>query len=466
MRSGFPVMPSPWTDSGGIMKKFSILALTLLITVSFVVAQNAAAPATTDAGAAPAAGATTAPAAAPAPAGAGTAAAAPAASAPAENGTAAIVPAANAALGQASSDHYSVLSELGQDRADALSRHLEALFNLYDGLFRYDSANLKTKLNVREFRDKAGFDAYMNQIVGQTKDDFVYLHYPSPEKSVLLVFAKDEPDYSASLAHQAFVQFLKAFISNPPLWIREGAAVCFESAKWDDKAGTLDFPENLAWLETVKSLKDRNLLLPLDKLLSIGQDEASAQLDVFYPQAWAMTSFLLNSDDKSYNRLLWDAVAALRKDASLEDNENAVTDIVNAWYGTDALNKAFDDYLAQRQTFPELVDLGVRKYADKAWADASKAFITAKAMNSGSYVPEYYLGLIAYAQNDFDGADAHYKAALALGCEPAITNYALGVNAYARNRLDDAKSFLKIARDDAPDRYGDKVDSLIAKIGK
>ena len=87
-------------------------------------------------------------------------------------------------------------------------------------------------------------------------------------------------------------------------------------------------------------------------------------------------------------------------------------------------------------------------------------------MNSGSYVPEYYLGLIAYAQNDFDGADAHYKAALALGCDPAITNYALGVNAYARNRLDDAKSFLKIARDDAPDRYGDKVDSLIAKIGK
>ena len=199
-------------------------------------------------------------------------------------------------FGQASSDHYLVLSELGQDRADALSRQLEALFGLYDGFFRYDPAGLKAKLNVREFKDKAGFDIYMNQIVGQSKDDFVYLHYPSPERSELLVFPKDEPDFSASLAHQAFVQFIKAFIPNPPLWIREGVAVGFESATWDDKAGKLSFPENLAWLETVKSLKDRSLLMPLDKLLTIGQDEARAELDVFYPQAWAFVSFLQNSE--------------------------------------------------------------------------------------------------------------------------------------------------------------------------
>jgi len=347
-----------------------------------------------------------------------------------------------------------------------LVRQLEALFKLYNGFFRYDPADLKAKLNVREFKDKDGFDVYMNQIVGQTKDDFVYLHYPSPERSELLVFSKSEPDFSASLAHQGFVQFIKAFIPNPPLWIREGVAVCFESAKWDDKAGKLDFPENLAWLETVKSLKDRSLLMPLDKLFSIGQDEASADLDVFYPQAWALTSFLLNSDDKAYNRLLWDAIAALRRDASLEDNQDAVAKIVSTWYGNDATEKAFEAYLAQRKTFPELVATGVRKYADKAWKEASDAFVAAESMNAESYVPEYYLGLIGYAQNDFDGAESHYKQALALGCDPAITNYALGVNAYAQNRLDDAKGFLKIARDDAPDRYGDKVDSLIAKIGK
>jgi hypothetical protein len=428
------------------MKKYAILLIAAIFAVSFAAAQTADATATPS-NAAPAA---------------------PAA-APADNGTAttpAAAPASGAVFGQASSDHYMVLSELGQDRADGLVRQLEALFKLYNGFFRYDPADLKAKLNVREFKDKDGFDVYMNQIVGQTKDDFVYLHYPSPERSELLVFSKGEPDFSASLAHQGFVQFIKAFIPNPPLWIREGVAVCFESARWDDKAGKLDFPENLAWLETVKSLKDRSLLMPLDKLLSIGQDEASGDLDVFYPQAWALTSFLLNSDDKAYNRLLWDAIGALRRDASLDDNQDAIVKIVGAWYGNDATEKAFEAYLAQRKTFPELVAAGVRKYADKAWKDANDAFAAAESMNAESYVPEYYLGLIAYAQNDFDGAESHYKQALALGCDPAITNYALGVNAYAQNRLDDAKGFLKIARDDAPDRYGDKVDSLVAKIGK
>jgi hypothetical protein len=432
------------------MKKLALLVLSALIAVSFAAAQA-------DATAAPApdASATAAPAAAPA---------APAAAAPADASASPVL--AGAVFGQAATDHYVVLSELGQDRADALSRQLEALFGLYDGFFRYDAASLKAKLNVREFRDKSGFDVYMTQIVGQSKDDFVYLHYPSPERSELLVFPKDEPDFSASLAHQGFVQFIKAFIPNPPLWIREGVAVSFESAKWDDKAGTLDFPENLAWLETVKSLKERSLLMPLSRLLAIGQDDARSELDVFYPQSWALISFLLNSKDKAYNRLLWDSVAALRKDASLEDNQNAVARILDTWYGSDAAEKAFAAYLADRKTFPELVATGVRKYGDKSWTDANDAFTAAQSMNSASYVPDYYLGLIAYAQNQFDVADSHYKQALALGCDPAITNYALGVNAYAQNRLDDAKAFLKLAKDAAPDRYGEKVDSLVAKIGK
>jgi len=435
------------------MKKLALLLSTALIAVSFAVAQ--AEPAATPA---PDAAATAAPA-APAP-DVTTAAAPDAKVAPAAPAL------AGAVFGQSETDHYKVLSELGQDRADALARHLEALFGLYDGFFRYDASTLKAKLNVREFSDKPGFDAYMTQIVGQSKDDYVYLHYPSPERSELLVFPKDEPDFSASLAHQGFVQFIKAFIPNPPLWIREGVAVSFESAKWDDKAGSLDYSENLAWLETVKSLKERNLLMPLDKLLAIGQDDARAQLDVFYPQSWAIVSFLLNSKDKAYNRLLWDSVASLKKEGSLEDNQNAVIRIMNTWYGSDAAEKAFSDYLADRKTFPELIANGVRKYADKSWTDANDAFAAAQSMNSASYVPDYYLGLIAYAQNQFDVAESHYKQALALGCDPAITNYALGVNAYAQNRLDDAKGFLKLAKDASPDRYGEKVDSLIAKIGK
>lgn len=364
------------------------------------------------------------------------------------------------------SDHYIVLSEFGEERAQTLSRQLEAYFKLYDAFARFGADKLPAKLNVREFKEKAGFDSYMVQVVGETRDDFVYLHYANPERCELLVYYKDAEDFSASLAHQGFVQYIKAYVSSPPLWLREGAAVIFESARWDDLAGKLDFPENLAWLETVKSLKEKGSLLPVDTLLSMGQSEASAQIDVFYPQAWAFVSFLMNSDQKPFNRLLWDSIAALKKDAALDENQEAVAKIIDTWYGKDSVSEAFTAYLAERKTFAELVADGVNQYNAKAYNDAKDSFKKAKTMDAGSYVPDYYLGLIAYAENDFDGADTYYKAALELGSDPAITNYALGVNAYAQNRLEDAKAFLNRAKESSPDRYGAKVDALIAKMGK
>ena len=429
------------------MKKTLITLFVAIFALSFSWAQSTpSTTATNPSSSAPVAPAPSAPPTAPA-------------AAPAASATSATV-----AAGQTASDHYSVVSELGQSSSDALCRQLEAYFGLFDSFFRFPAEGLAGKLNVREFKDKAGFDAYLSQLVGETKDDFVYLHYPTPERSELVVFAKAEPDFSASLAHQAFVQYLKAYITNPPLWLREGFAVWFESAKWDDKAGKLDFPENLAWLETVKSLKGKNLLMPLDKLLTIDQDQARSDLDVFYPQAWALVSFLVNSGDKSYNRLLWDSIAAMQKDASLDDNQAAVEKLVTTWYGIDDATKALAAYLDGRKTFPELVAAGVSAYANKTWDDASKDFTAAADLNKDSYVPQYYLGLIAYARNDFTAAELRYKTALQLGCDPAITNYALGVNAYAQNRLGDARSYLALAKQAAPDRYGSKVDELLAKF--
>jgi tetratricopeptide (TPR) repeat protein len=378
--------------------------------------------------------------------------------------TLAAASAAPATGGQTISDHYSVIADEGKDQADALSRQLEAYFGLFDSIFHFPADQTAAKLNVREFKDKAGFDDYLKQIVGDTRDDFVYLQYSTPQRSELLLFPKPDPDFSESLAHQAFVQYIRAYIPNPPLWLREGFAVWFESARWDDKAGKLKFPENLAWLATAKSLKNKNLLMPLDKLLTIGQDEARSELDVFYPQAWALVSFLVNSSDKGYNRLLWDSIAAMRKDASLEENQAAVASIVKTWYGVDNADKALAAYLDGRKTFAELVEDGVKAYANQSWDDAAKAFGAAADIDKDSYIPQYYLGLIAYAKNDFSSAELRYKAALQLGCDPAITNYALGIDAYAQNRLDDARSYLNVAKQAAPDRYGTKVDTLLARF--
>lgn len=373
-------------------------------------------------------------------------------------------PTAAASAAQFLSAHYSVASDLGQGQARELSLQLEAYFGLFESVFHFPADRLAAKLNVREFKDKAAFDTYLRQIVGDTRDDFVYLNYQNPERSELLVYPESEPSFSESLAHQAFVQYIKAYIANPPLWLREGFAVWFESARWDAATGKLSFPENLAWLATAKSLAAKGLFMPLDKLLAISEDEARSNLDVFYPQSWALVSFLVNSPDKSYNRLLWDSIAALKKGASLEENQAAVASLVSTWYGLEATGNALSAYLAGRKTFAELVAAGVTAYSNKSLDAAAANFSAAADMHKDSYIPQYYLGLIAYARNDFGTAELRYKSALKLGCDPAIANYALGVNAYAQNRLSDARNFLVLAKQAAPDRYGAKVDALLAKF--
>jgi hypothetical protein len=386
--------------------------------------------------------------------------------APAAASSPVAVPAApSSAAASYESPHYLVSSELGQDRAEALGAEFEALYGLFGGIFRFDSSALQGKLKVRELKDKPGFDAYLQAAAGQTKDDFVYLHYGMPERRELVLFPREGAEAGASLVHQAFVQYLKAFVGNPPLWMRDGFAVYFESAVWDPKTRTLSLPENLAWLPTAKALLAKNAFLPLGKLLGLSQDEARAELDVVYPESWAFASFLVNTGDKAYNRLLWDSISCLRRDAKLEENQAAIAARAASWYVEAEAQTAFFSYLSGRKTFSDLVGEGLKSYGEKAYEPARLSFEAAARQDSSSYIPPYYLGLIAYAAGDYSLAEFDYKSALEKGCESAVANYALGLNAYAQKRLEDAKKYLAAAKAGSPERYGQKVDELLKKLG-
>ncbi len=365
----------------------------------------------------------------------------------------------------ASSRHYAVWSDISTDDATALATTLDGLFGVYNEYFRFDDSTLKSALTVRKFATKDAFDAYLRKVIGETKDDFVYLHYPTVERSELVVFAKDSADdFDASLAHQAFVQFIKAFIAEPPLWIREGFAVFFERTRLDPKTGVVGYADNQAWLETVKLLQSQSRLYKITDLLVLSADDARAGLDVFYPQSWALVSFFMNSPDRRYNRFIWDAIAHLSPDGTLEQNQNTVRDFFLRWHSEQAAQADFVTFLDGQKTFAELVTSGVRAYGDKDLETAQKAFTQALAKNATSYIPPYYLGLIAYAKGDYVQADDYYKTALELGSDAPITNYALGINAYASRRFDEAKAYLQKASDGDPAKYQAKAGDIITRI--
>ncbi len=368
---------------------------------------------------------------------------------------------------EASSAYYTVFSEISASHAAELGRNLDTLFDFFNSYFHFDPGALKSKLRVRVLADKTRYDGYLTALIAQTRDNSIYLHYADPSKSELISYAADEENFRISLNHQAFIQFLRAFISHPPLWIREGFAVYFEKVTFDPESGAAEYNENLAWLDTLKALAADGgaRLLPLKDVLSMTVEGARQNIEVFYPQAWGVVSFLMNSPDREHTRILWDAVAALRADAPLDDNVRLVYERSFKWYDEGFLAEEFLGYLETRRSFRAVLGEGINAYADGKLDAAEEAFTAAADMEKGNFMPPYYLGLINYARKNYSVAEHHYKTALEKGAQPSLIYYALGVNSYADNRRDEAVSYLKIAGEIDP-AYRQKTEDLINRILK
>jgi len=361
------------------------------------------------------------------------------------------------------SDHYAVRSYVSAEHAQAVAERLEAYQVEFNRYFHFDIDKLGLKLKVRIFATKARFDQYLQRIINETRTDFVYLHYSDAARSELVGFVDAKtPAPESSIAHQGFIQFLRAFVPNPPLWLREGFAVYFEELAWDADSKTANLHENLSWLETYKDLQYGSRTaeaLPLDSLLTLSVDQARDKIKVFYPQAWALINYLTMSPSKEHNRILWDAITQLNPSANLDENSRAVVDKAFKWEDSAKLADGIKAYFKEKKTYRELVQNGIDLYANGKGKDAEAAFTTALGLQDASYVPYYYLGLISYDKADYAQAEAFYQKALEKGASPALTNYALGVNAFADNRYDAAAQYLKKTTDIDPS-FKDKVDEL------
>jgi tetratricopeptide (TPR) repeat protein len=260
---------------------------------------------------------------------------------------------------------------------------------------------------------------------------------------------------------------LRAFVPNPPLWLREGFAVYFEEVEFDDELDRAVYRENLAWLETLQSIVDGTAgtaPIPLSQMLRLTVEEARGQIEVFYPQAWGMVSFLLNSANRDYNRIIWDSISALEPDASLQENSQAVYEEAFQWEEEQLVVDAFVSYVGDRKSFRTLVQDGIEQYSAGDLATAEESFVTALKLREDNFIPYYYMGLINYDRRNYSLADFYYKEALDRGASEALTYYALGVNAYADNRYDEATTYLERTIELDPEGYANQADELISRM--
>jgi tetratricopeptide (TPR) repeat protein len=362
-------------------------------------------------------------------------------------------------------DHYRIITDTGHDAAYFLGKNAEALFALYQDYFHFDVGRLDHRLNIRHFGKKDAFDAYLKSAAGESRADFVFLRYQSKDKSEMVCYDKEKPDFSVSFSHILFSQYMQAFVENPPVWLREGFAAFFETAYYDTPTGGLSFAENLEWLESAKSLqKDPARALDPLTLLDLKPEALVTKMDTAYPQLWALVSFLVSTDKREYNRFLWDSISSLSPTASLDETTASSVARAVAWIGKDKFKADFQSYLSQRLTFAETVSAAVSLYEAKKYQEAETAFLDAIAMNETDDIPYYYLGLMAYAKKDYSLADYYYKTALQMGGDKGLVNYALGINAYVQDKLDEAKTYLTASKASSPDKFGPKADDILKKL--
>jgi tetratricopeptide (TPR) repeat protein len=373
------------------------------------------------------------------------------------------------------SEHYEIraMDDAALLDLSMLARELELRFGVYNQLFRYDPQSAPLPLKVRVFTTQPSYDAYVSERLGDTRPGAVYLHYSQADKRELCVF-RGSAEETEMLPHQAFIQFFRAFVSNPPAWMREGFAVYFNTLRFDPAGrapgetmnGSLTYEENLSWLEYIKALGQNKTAPTLRSVLQADSSPQSVNQppDNFQAAAWALVSFFLGSGMEDYYRTITDCFLALDQNASASENTIAVMRRISLWTDFSAMERDYKAYLDSRKTFNELIEEGRKAFTAGDFPNAEMYFTAAMYQKPAHYASYYYLGLIYYEQKKYAAAEEYYKSSLSYGADPGLVSYALGINAAMDERTSEAIRWLEQAATANPSRYREKVDALLVQL--
>lgn len=357
---------------------------------------------------------------------------------------------------------YTVTGEIPMEKAEKIAEVLNLYHKEFNDIFRFNPDGPGFKYQVLVFPDKDSYDEYLNNTIKQTREDFVFLKYSKPEKSRLVLFDCGNGTWNKSLARQCFFQYLYGNIQNPPLWLREGFGIYFESLLYDDGTRNLKYVQPLAWLDTVKSQRNRGEKISASDIISALPDQFSSSS--LYPQSWALVFYMMETENPSVSRLLWDSLFQLSVKGSIESNTQAVANSIFQWITPGDFNNGFDNWIAETKTWTELLNAGIKYYSEKEYQMAEKTFEQAVMRNDTDSTAYYYLGLIAYNNGDYITAETYYRTALQLGADAGTVNWALGLTAYANNQHSEALKYLNEAMRISPEKYKERCTELINKI--
>lgn len=365
------------------------------------------------------------------------------------------------------SKYYRLFTDMDKTSAEDLTPIMDSYLNLFNKYLHFDTKNLPLRLKVRLYQNKADYDKYLKSVISETSNSYVFLQYKDSGKNELVAYIlSNEEKMKKDLIHYGFIQYFKAFIPYPPLWIMNGFAVYFENCSYSMESKNVSFKENYDWIPTLRKVIQDRKTIPIDTILTIDLANANKTINSFYAQTWGLIDFLLNTSYPDYNRILWDALSSLSKTATRQENGAAVITKAFSWVNKKTFVSDFISYVGTLKTYNDLLNDGISAYSQGNYESAEKNFIAALSINKLKEIPYYYLGLINYARSDYSMAEHYYNTALQISTDKDRVYYALAVNAFADKRFEDVKFYLKSISSAGTKTYKDKINDLTSRMGK
>jgi Tfp pilus assembly protein PilF len=399
---------------------------------------------------------------------------------------------------EARSAHFVVLTNSSQKDAVRVASQFERMRMVFRALLPATDDDSSAPIMVLAVKDRKSLQTLEPQAyLAKNQMDLAGFFLRSADKNYILLRLDAQQAHAYSTVYHEYTHYMLRKADNwLPLWMNEGLAQFYENTDIDDKTAWLGEvnPDELQFLK-------RNDLLPIETLLKVDakspyyHDEEKGS--VFYAESWALTHYLIVSDRiqgthrmHDYSELLakgGDPVTAAQtafgdlgklqnglneyvmqrkfmyfmmpaqlgaKDATLEvrpvSNEEA--DAVRAdfmlYTGRSDEARALAETVLQRAPENELAHetMGLMRLRVGDVAGAKKWFDAAVALDSKSYLAQYYSAMLALRLGAKDGTkdedervEVGLNAAIRLNPEfaPAYDTLAM-LYASRHRRLDEA----------------------------
>lgn len=321
-------------------------------------------------------------------------------------------------LTQKKTEHFIFKIENGVTITPQVIEISQNINNELNSLLKLDKTKENREIIILKSLDS--YKEYISNLGIDTREDYIFIKY-SDNRSRVVMYQADEI-FEISLKHHLILQYMEHFASGSPYWFTLGLATYFE-----DRGSN-------RWINTLRRSINR------DKIFTTLIKSEKSDIKPYF--AWILIDYLINSDVKNHNRLLWDTLSYLKHSG----DQNKTLTIENNFkrYNLDSI---IFDYLESIKGYEDYMNTAIEYYQNADYMAAIENFKLAIKIEPRYYSPEYYLGLSYSGLDKYTEAYSHFSISLDKGAPKDIVYYSIGINFFLGKEFNNTKKYLSKLED-------------------